>query len=112
VNRDAARDIAEVSRAVFFSLHFHRQIGILDYHQLTVLGTEVSELFFWIRLRNHLARHLRASVQMPADKRWVNAPHQRIIHLEIAQRIDAFALHQIQGTATLQSTQRTAVSIR
>lgn len=112
VNRDAAGDVAQFSIRILFALHLHRQIRIFDHHELAVLHAKVTELFLGIRLRHHLARHFRAPQQMPADERGIDATHERIIDLEVAQCVDALALHQLERAASLQSTQRAAMPVR
>jgi hypothetical protein len=112
VDRDAARHVTQLPVGVGLPLQRHRQVGVFHHDEFALLRAEMPDLFLRVGLGHHLAAHLRAAEQVPADEGRIDAAHERVVDLEIAQRVDALALHEIERAAARQRPQRTAVAVR
>src|SRR5690606_23748006 len=62
--------------------------------------------------QHRLARQLRVVEQVMADEGRVDAMHQWIVDLKIAQNLDSPLAHFCGGTAAHQCPQRTTVTVR
>ena len=108
---DAARPVAQRAFGICFPLHRWGHVTVFDHDDLAVLQTEVPDLLLRISLGHHLARHLGMGGEVESDKSRVNATHDGIIHLEVADRVDALGLHQVECPAALQRAQRATMAI-
>ena len=72
---------------------------------------EETDFLLGISLGHHLARHLGPALEVPADERRIDRAHEGIVDLEVAQQVDALALHEIQRAAAIERPQRSAVSV-
>jgi hypothetical protein len=92
-------------------MHRHRQVGVFDDDELAVLRAEMTKLFLGVGLGHHLARHLGSAEEVPADERRIDRPHEWVIDLKIAERVDPFTLHEIERTAAVERAERAAVPV-
>ena len=112
MDRDAARAVAQRAVRERLALHGRRHVAVFDDDDLAVLQTEVADLLLGIGLRDHLARHLGLRVEVETDERRVDATHQRVVHLEVTERVDVLGLHQVERATAVQRAQRAAVPVR
>ena len=96
---------------VGLALAFHGKVRVLDHEQPPVSHAEVAQFLLGILLGDHLARHLRAAVEMPAYELRIGAAHQRVVHLEVTEHVDSLGRSQVQGAAARQGPERAPVSV-
>ena len=71
-------------------------VGVLDHRDLAVHHAEVAQLLHGVALGQDLGGHLRLPQVVQAEEHRVEAPHQRVVHLEVADEFHAAPGHVVQ----------------
>ena len=87
------------------------QVAVLDDRHLAVDEAEVAQVFHRVALGQALGAHLRAAQIVQPDEQRVDRPHERIVHLEVAQQFHAPRGHVVQRAALAQGEQASAVPV-
>ena len=111
VDRDAAGAEAEFPIGSGRVRESFGQVAVFHDQCLAVLLAEDADLFTGVGLRHHLRREVGLVHEVESDEGGIEAAHEGIVDLEIADRIDAIGLHLPDRTGPHESAQGSAVAI-
>src|SRR5690625_548976 len=111
MDRDASALENQIAGGVALMGEFGWKIAVFDDEHGFVAGSKDADFFLRIAFWDHLARHLRFFVEVKSEEGRVDDVGERIIDLEIGDRIDSALFHFIDGAAAAKSAEGAAMSV-
>ena len=118
VHRDVGGAEGEFTRGITLLGGLLRQIAVLDHHGAQAArartAAQHAHLLGGVALAHALAAHLAARVRgacVRAQEHRIDAAHQRVVHLEVADLLDAAALHVLQRARAVERADGAAVTV-
>ena len=88
-----------------------RKVAVLNDSESTIHNSKVADFFVGAAFGDGLGGHFRATVCMQADKERINHHDKGVVHLEIADVLNASSRHVFDGTAVIEGSERTTMAI-
>ena len=110
---DRGGAVLEVELAVRAAavVHLVRHLRVLDHVEVAVALHDHAEALVGVALRGELEGVLALLERVEADERGVGHVHERVVHLEVEERLHAAFAHVLEAAVRLQGGDHAAVSV-
>ncbi|UKI33411.1 MAG: hypothetical protein L6W00_08160 [Lentisphaeria bacterium] len=112
VNCRTARDEAQRTIRIAAFGEFRRQVAVFDDLDVPLRDAEVAEFFERTGLGEHDRAHLRVFEVVEPEEERIHHRNERVVHLEVGEVFDPFALHAVERAGFAQCQQCAAVPVR